>query len=432
MSGLLRYDLSRQDVVKWVEFARQVFGVILVSIVTMAGVSAILSTKQAEGLLLDSLSAQGRAIADALARSVFVPLTLEDEKTLASLLNLYRDVGDVASVRILSPDGRVLHEVVRGTSKATMVTVRSPIVPILDPSETRRPAKPIGSVEVLLWSDQIKAKARTIAWVNVLVSGVLALGVSVIGFLMIRNLVTRMQDLIGEARLVEEVKKANSELESFSYSVSHDLRAPLRAIDGFSKILQEDYAPALDAEGRRLLGTVCANARQMGRLIDDLLAFSRLGRKALEKTSVDMEALADSVVGQLRTAEPRRSIAVERKPLPGAHADAALLQQVMTNLVSNAFKFTSQKPEARVEIGFAEGAFFVKDNGAGFDMKYSKKLFGVFSRLHRADEFEGTGVGLALVHRIVSRHGGRVWADARPGEGATFYFTLPDSAGGTT
>ncbi len=244
-----------------------------------------------------------------------------------------------------------------------------------------------------------------------------------------RDITERKQDEQALQDYAGKLEKANAELDAFSYSVSHDLRAPLRAIDGFAKILEEDYAPRLDDEGRRLLGVVCNNARQMGRLIDELLAFSRLGRKKLEKTTVDMDALADSVVEQQKSMEPKRTIAVERKTLPAAHGDPALLQQVMANLVSNAFKFTRQKPDARVEIGFTEDAYFVKDNGAGFDMRYSNKLFGVFSRLHGADEFEGTGVGLALVQRIVSRHGGRIWADARPGEGATFRFTLPKSGG---
>jgi PAS domain S-box-containing protein len=234
----------------------------------------------------------------------------------------------------------------------------------------------------------------------------------------------------------KKLEQANLELDAFSYSVSHDLRSPLRAIDGFSEILQEEYAPRLDAEGQRLLGVICNSARQMGKLIDDLLAFSRLGRKGLETTPVDMEALADSVVSQLKALEPERAIVIERGMLPAARGDIALLQQAVANLVSNALKFTRRKPDARVEIGSKKEAggcvYYVADNGAGFDMQYSKKLFGVFQRLHGADEFEGTGIGLALVQRIITRHGGRVWAEGKLGEGATFYFTLPDSGGDIT
>jgi PAS domain S-box-containing protein len=234
----------------------------------------------------------------------------------------------------------------------------------------------------------------------------------------------------------KQLEQANRELDAFSYSVSHDLRTPLRAIDGFSEILQEEYAPRLDAEGQRLLGVICSNARQMGKLIDELLAFSRLGRKNLETTPVDMEALADSVVSQLKALEPERAIVVERGMLPAARGDIALLQQAVANLVSNALKFTRRRPDARVEIGSkkeaGESVYYVADNGAGFDMQYSKKLFGVFQRLHGADEFEGTGIGLALVQRIITRHGGRVWAEGKLGEGATFYFTLPDSGGDIT
>jgi signal transduction histidine kinase len=221
-----------------------------------------------------------------------------------------------------------------------------------------------------------------------------------------------------------ELEAVNRELESFSYSVSHDLRAPLRAIDGYARMLQEDYGGRLDAEGARLLGVVRANAGRMGQLIDDLLAFSRLSRQQPATARVEMERLAREVADELRGERP-----VDIAPLPPAHADGALVKQVWVNLIGNALKYSAKKPEPRVEIGACEegedNVYWVRDNGAGFDMRYAAKLFGVFQRLHRADEFEGTGVGLAIVQRIVSRHGGRVWAEGKPGEGASFFFTLP-------
>jgi light-regulated signal transduction histidine kinase (bacteriophytochrome) len=221
----------------------------------------------------------------------------------------------------------------------------------------------------------------------------------------------------------------NRELETFSYSVSHDLRAPLRAIDGFARALTEDYAATLDAEGQRLLGVIRANASRMGRLIDDLLTLSRLGRKSLEPAPLDLASMARGVVAELATAEPGRQVQVDIGPLPQAYGDPGLVRQVLVNLIGNAFKFTRGQRDARVEIGArvenGETAYYVRDNGAGFDMQYAQKLFGVFQRLHRADEFDGTGIGLALVQRIVHRHGGRVWAEARVNQGATFSFTLP-------
>jgi len=232
-----------------------------------------------------------------------------------------------------------------------------------------------------------------------------------------------------ERRVAErtaELEAANRELESFSYTVSHDLRAPLRTLDGFSDALLEDYGPQLPAEARDYLATIRRGAQRMGTLIDDLLAFSRLGRKPLVRQFVNMEAL---VLGALEELGPEcNGIQFVNGDLPRAHGDPALLKQVWMNLLSNAIKYSRHAEQARIEIGsLAEpGAkvYFVRDNGAGFDMKYAGKLFGVFQRLHRADEFEGTGIGLATVQRIVQRHGGRVWAEAKPDQGATFYFTL--------
>jgi light-regulated signal transduction histidine kinase (bacteriophytochrome) len=236
-----------------------------------------------------------------------------------------------------------------------------------------------------------------------------------------------------ERRVVERteaLEAANKELESFSYSVSHDLRAPLRAVDGFAKILEEDYGERLDAEGRRLLGVVRSSSKHMGQLIDDLLDLSRLGRLALGKRPVDMAGLAREVAQEL----PRGDASVDIGPLPACHADPRLLRQVWANLIGNALKYSGKRAGAHVEIGGreepAESVYWVRDNGVGFDMRYVGKLFGVFQRLHGADEFPGTGVGLAIVQRVVARHGGRVWAEGRPGEGACFHFSLPRSADG--
>jgi PAS domain S-box-containing protein len=224
-----------------------------------------------------------------------------------------------------------------------------------------------------------------------------------------------------------ELEAANRELEAFSYSVSHDLRAPLRAVDGYALMLSEDYAKRLDDEGRRLLGVVREEARRMGLLIDDLLRFSQIGRKPLALAPVDMRALAAEAVGELSAAYPK--VRVDLRDLPVATGDRALLKHVWMNLVGNALKYSAQKDSPRVEIsGRASGSeniYTVRDNGAGFDMRYYEKLFKVFQRLHREDEFEGTGVGLAIVQRVVARHGGRVWGEGTPGEGASFHFALP-------
>ncbi len=227
-----------------------------------------------------------------------------------------------------------------------------------------------------------------------------------------------------------ELQTANQELEAFAYSVSHDLRAPLRAVDGFSRILLQDYAAELTSEVRRYLGMVHDNAQRMGLLIDDLLTFSRLGRQELRKQMVLPQELVGQVLQDLTAEQGERQIEVIVGNLPPCQADPSLLRQVYTNLLSNAFKFTQRRNEARVEVGYlqkGEGKiYFVKDNGVGFDMRYADKLFGVFQRLHSVQEYEGTGVGLAIVQRIVHRHGGRVWVEAEPDRGATFYFSLEE------
>jgi PAS domain S-box-containing protein len=232
------------------------------------------------------------------------------------------------------------------------------------------------------------------------------------------------------ANRTARLEAVNRELESFTYSVSHDLRAPLRAIDGFARIFAEDYSGKLDEEGQRLLSIIRTNAQSMGKLIDDLLEFSRLGRNPIEPAPVDMNELADSARKELLHPNGGRlSYQLRINSLPNAVGDRALLRQVFINLFSNAVKYSSTKSEPRIEVGSNSGEkehiYYVRDNGVGFDMNYSDKLFGVFQRLHRPEEFEGTGVGLAIVQRVIQRHGGRVWAEGEVDKGATFYFALP-------
>lgn len=242
-----------------------------------------------------------------------------------------------------------------------------------------------------------------------------------------------LEDVETERIKAEEAKtlleSVNKELESFSYSVSHDLRAPLRAISGFAEAVIEDYELRLDAEGKRYLMLIKENAHKMGQLVDDLLSFSRLGRQELVKTEIDMENLAKTIFNELHGQVSKRDIEFVIHPMPRALGDTATIQQVLVNLFSNAIKFTRTKPHVRIEFGYKKeaGAYYVQDNGVGFEMQYVNKLFGVFQRLHSVTEFEGTGIGLALVYRIISRHGGRVWAEGKIEEGATFYFTLPQT-----
>jgi len=246
---------------------------------------------------------------------------------------------------------------------------------------------------------------------------------------------------ITERKLYEEkiknyaakLEEANKELEAFSYSVSHDLRAPLRSIDAFSKIILEEELPHLSDNGKKYLQIVLDNTQQMGLLIKDLLDFSRLGRKPLVKQSVNIRELVEYTIKELSTNYTAQNPTIIQEPSLDIEvkADASLLKQVFVNIIDNAFKYSSKHPNPLITIGTLkqnnELVCYVKDNGVGFDMRYADKLFGVFQRLHRSDEFSGTGVGLAIVNRIITRHGGRIWAESKVNIGTTFYFTVSDN-----
>ena len=228
-----------------------------------------------------------------------------------------------------------------------------------------------------------------------------------------------------------ELEALNQELKAFSYSVSHDLRSPLRTVQGFCQMYLEDYGSTIPPEGRRLLDHVMSGSKRMGQIIEDLLTLAQLGRQELRRRPLALNPLVERLVADLRNQSPDRKVQVVIAPLGECDGDASLLEQVLVNLLSNAFKFTGKREVALIEVGCQhegdEQVYFVRDNGAGFDPRYLNKLFGIFQRLHTAQEFEGTGVGLSIVQRIVQRHGGRIWAEGSPDQGATFYFTLPQA-----
>jgi signal transduction histidine kinase len=268
----------------------------------------------------------------------------------------------------------------------------------------------------------------------------------------LEDIVARLQEEIAARKQAEEqlsrvnrsleqrgrqLENANHELQAFAYSVSHDLRAPLRGIDGWSLALEEDYGKQLDATAHEYLQRVRAEAQRMGELIDDLLQLSRVTREDLRQETVDVSSLAGDVAERLRQAHPERTIEFEIQPGLSLRGDRRLLDIALTNLFDNAVKFTGRQPQARIAFGcrtekdpdaqIQRRVFFVRDNGVGFDMAHAQKLFGAFQRLHKASEFPGTGIGLATVQRIVARHDGRIWAESRPGEGAAFHFTLGET-----
>jgi light-regulated signal transduction histidine kinase (bacteriophytochrome) len=246
-----------------------------------------------------------------------------------------------------------------------------------------------------------------------------------------RIILLAIEDITARREIENSLKKAHEELESFAYSVSHDLRAPLRGIDGWSLALLEDYGDKLDEQGRGYIDLVRSETQIMGRLIDDLLMFSRQSRAEMNQQQLDMTAMAQAIISRLQQQNPTLQADFIIQPGLTALGDAGLIEIALKNLLDNALKFSSKTDHGRIEFGQVDQdggkAFFVRDNGVGFDMAYSNKLFGVFRRLHKASEFPGTGIGLASVQRIINRHGGRIWAEARVNEGATFYFTLREA-----
>lgn len=290
------------------------------------------------------------------------------------------------------------------------------------------------------WKGELKNRAKdgTFYWVNTTIIPFLGDNGKPNQFIAIRTNITERKKAEEEIQKLNVIlqnralalEAANQELETFSYSVSHDLRAPLRAVDGFSQMVLADYAERLDSEGKRMLGVIRSEAARMGHLIDDLLTFSRIGRLPVEPVAINMQVLVREIYDELIALEPEREIRFILHPLPSVLGSESMIRQLWINLINNALKFTANRKVGEIEIGAKDDVpdgpiYFIKDNGVGFDMRYVGKLFVVFQRLHEQKEFPGTGVGLALVHRIIQRHGGRIWAEAEPERGATFYFTLP-------
>jgi PAS domain S-box-containing protein len=242
----------------------------------------------------------------------------------------------------------------------------------------------------------------------------------------VQRLNTELERRVNER--TAQLEATNRELEAFCYSVSHDLRAPLRSVRGFTEVLLEQYASQLDSRGQDFLRRVSDASSQMDKLVDDLLRLSRVSRSEIQSQEINLSQLAEEVVLELKRAEPARAVEVQIQPDLKTQGDARLLRLVLDTLFRNSWKFSGKRADARVEFGFtgdSNGAFFVRDNGVGFDMAYADRLFGVFQRLHSANEYPGSGVGLAIVQRVINRHGGRVWAEGKVNSGATFYFALP-------
>ncbi len=373
---------------------------------------------------IETLGQEARELADSVETSRIQALNQSDKKIEALEQNAWELARNVEASRILTLDRSDKEIEALGQQARELAT-------FVETLRKQTLQQSDGKIEAL--GQQARELARFVE-----TSRVQALGQS---NKEIRKLNEELEQRVLDRTAQLEV--ANKELDAFSYSISHDLRAPLRAIDGFSRIVLEDYGAPLASEGKAYLQLVRDNTRQMRQLVEDLLAFAHLGRQSLAKQTVEPDKIVRRCLEGMAKEQEGRQVDITIGDLPACHADPALLKQVWTNLLANALKYTRKREVARIEIGSriepravaggpsasAENAgtelvYFVQDNGAGFDMKYTDKLFGVFQRLHSAADYEGTGVGLAIVQRIVQRHGGRIWADAIPSQGATFSFTL--------
>ena len=388
--------------------------------------------------LAGSLDTLSRVIADNSTASLVFADARAGRETLRSL----RALPNITAAALYDADGRLFAVYLR--DEAATPSARVPA--LLAEADLRLDGQMAVSRSVsldgrtlgavLIRSDLVALRARLLgSGAGLLAVLLVSLGAA---YLLLSRLRRRLADAEEslyemneslERRVAErttELEIANRELESFSYSVSHDLRAPLRAINGFSNILLKSEAGRISAEGRGMFEIIIRNTNKMGQLIDDILEYSRAARSQLERASVDMDALVRSIVRE--NAEVYPSAAVECLPLPAVEADRIMLRQVLENLIGNAFKYSAKSEHSLIQIGVrqeaAETVFYVRDNGVGFDMRYAGKLFGMFQRMHAESQFPGTGVGLAIVKRLIERHGGRVWAESEVGRGATFCFTL--------
>jgi len=438
-----------------------VITIVVVSVITMS-LGYFNASRRAKAELENKASEHIVSLTDILG----IPLWNLDEKSIEGIGRSYAQNEFVQGLRIIDSWGKVYFQMEKEGD-----------VPILHKtSDIFHEGEFVGHVEIFLTSSYYKGLSRQLLWSNSFTTIITLLSLVIMTGFLLRIFLRKPLDSLNEivnsyasgaydrsgyrvpylefqpfvdvlAQMGDKIKsqmtelrkhrdhleklveERTAELEAFAYSVSHDLRAPLRAIDGFSQVLLEGHGDRLDKEGERVLNVIRDNTVRMGELIDDLLNFSRLGRKEVEKKDISMEKMTRDVFDELKVSAPEGKVKLHMKELPPAWGDESLIREVLANLLSNAIKFSKNQEVSVIEVGGKlendENIYYVKDNGVGFDMKYVSKIFDVFQRLHSQEEFEGTGIGLAIVQRIIHRHGGRVWAEGKINKGATFYFTLP-------
>lgn len=417
------------EAVNWAAFGRRLtLAFSVLTVLLGAGLTAMASMR-VRTLLELSLVQRGEAVAEALARASFVPLSLEDRPALLTLTSALQGQASLASGRILDQGGAEWASFARPRPAKASLRVSAPIVAPHAPS-----APPIGLVELEMDAGEARAVlARHVTLIlvfNALFGGVVLLA----GLFLIRRLTAGMRELAREAALAEELSRSNRELEEFAYIASHDLQAPLRRITGFAQLLSERYKGRLDREADDYIERIAASTARMQRLIQDLLTYSRAGSRELERSRVDSGRVLREVLADLESVIKEAGAEVKAGVMPVVTADPSQLARLLQNLVGNAVKFRAPDRAPRVRVWAAreggEWVFSVADNGIGIEGKYVSDVFKMFRRLHAANAYPGTGIGLAVARKIVERHGGRIWVESDPGQGSTFRFTLgPQNAG---
>ncbi len=409
---------------KWTRFTRRMVGVLGISILGVGSLCAVFFTLQARRAAMESLSGKAQSVARFTARAAFVPLSLESIDELDRAVSPFLEDRDIVFVRVSDSQGRVrLERAGRGDPKGGRLESEASILPREAPA-----ASAIGRVRVGISMARARREARLAVWKAAASTLAVVAAALLAGALLIRGMTKRLRDLVGEARMAEELRRSNEELESFAFAASHDLQEPLRKIRGFSELLAEHCDGRLDEESGRYIGLIVDGAVRMQELIDGLLQYSRAGRGELRRVPVDMNRALESALSDLEFALKDSGAQAAADPLPTLPADPALVESVFRNLVGNALKFRG-KELPRVHVGArrrgGEWEFAVRDNGIGIHPRDYDKLFRPFQRLHSRKEYPGTGIGLALCRKIMDKHGGRIWVESEPGRGTTFRFTLP-------
>lgn len=412
------------EALRWARFGRALI-LLFAGLTLLLGAGLTVSSGMRMRLLLErSFLERGETIGAGAARAAYVPLSLEDEEALAELASQYEGRSDLASLRVLDDAGR---------QWAAYASPHPPGARTLDveiPIAPPRGGAVVGRVEVRMDPARISREVSRQFAASVAINGALALLIAAAGAAIVRKLTGRMRELAAEAARVEELRRSNRELEEFAYIASHDLQAPLRKIAGFAQLLQERYAGRLDSEADDHIGRIVAGAARMQRLIQDLLAYSRVGSRQLRPEKVETGEVLRQVLSDLEPLLRESGAKVTAGPLPALVGDAGQLGQLFQNLVTNGVKFRGDKPPEVAVAARREGAewlFTVRDNGIGIEPQYADQVFKMFRRLNAPNAYPGTGIGLAVARKIVERHGGRIWVESRPGEGAAFRFTLSAS-----